>query len=177
MIATNEELETLNEELQSISEEQQSTNEELESRNEELETVNEELQSTNEELSTLNDEVRNLADEADRMGVFLESLVEAWPRAVIGCDNDGVVALWSQRAAQQFLLSAAQVIGKKLQVLVPALDVPALNDAIAKVTGETAAPAQKITVQHGGKTLAIEVHAAAQAGRATQGFFLLVAGA
>lgn len=134
--AANEELETLNEELQSTSEEQQTLNEELESRNEELETVNEELQSLNEELSTLNEEVGVRVSEADRLAAYLRTILDLAPNSVIGCDLRNRIAFWNEVAARDFRMSEAQVVGKDLFKILPALDVPAVRKMVQAQSGK-----------------------------------------
>jgi two-component system CheB/CheR fusion protein len=104
-----EQNEAANEELQAANEEVQSANEELQSVNEELETSKEELESANEELITVNDEMANRNHELTMLNNDLINFHNAVRVAMFNVDQDGTIRLFSDEAARQFDLLAADV--------------------------------------------------------------------
>jgi len=113
--AANEEILSSNEELQSINEELETAKEELESANEELVTVNQELQGRNDELSRANDDLQNLILSADI------------PFIVV--DRELHIQRSSPRAETIFNVRTDD-IGRSLDEIRPAFDVPELEDLI-----------------------------------------------
>jgi two-component system CheB/CheR fusion protein len=128
--STNEELETTLEELQSTNEELETTNEELQSSNEELETMNEELQSTNEELRSMNDQLHARTQEVNRINAFLESIIAAFPAAVVVVDRDLTVQVWRKRAEDLWGLRPEEVQGQSLLELDIGLPVAQLEESM-----------------------------------------------
>jgi two-component system, chemotaxis family, CheB/CheR fusion protein len=131
--STNEELETTNEELQSTVEELETTNEELQSTNEELETMNEELQSTNEELETVNEELRQRGADLTRSNVFLAAILGNVPLGVVVMNEDLLIELWNEGAADMWGLRQDEVRGKHFFNLDIGLPVERLRQPILAV--------------------------------------------
>jgi two-component system CheB/CheR fusion protein len=131
--STVEELETTNEELQSTNEELETTNEELQSSNEELETMNAELHSANEELGTTNDVLRVKTTEVDEVNAFLETILSAMGMAIAVLDRDGVVQVWTSRAAELWGLRSEEVSGHHFLVLDIGLPVEKLKTALKAI--------------------------------------------
>ncbi|HEY6361471.1 MAG TPA: CheR family methyltransferase [Vicinamibacterales bacterium] len=135
--STNEELETTNEELQSTVEELETTNEELQSTNEELETMNEELQSTNEEMETVNQELRQRGSDLGRTNVFLSGILKSVPFGVVVMNEDLLVELWNDVAAELWGLRHDEVRGKHFFSLDIGLPVEQLRQPILNILHST----------------------------------------
>ena len=127
-----EELETSNEEMQALNEEVQASNEELQSTNEELEASNEELQSTNEELTTVNDELQAKSAELLELNADLESIQNSVDYPLLVVDRRLILLRHNHSAAQLFRLNPAS-IGRYVQDIVPAADIPGFREDVEAV--------------------------------------------
>ncbi|MGA9882550.1 MAG: chemotaxis protein CheB [Candidatus Acidiferrales bacterium] len=124
--------EATNEELQSASEESLSRNEELQSMNEELETAKEELQSANEELATVNDELRERNSDLFRGQKDLSNLFAGIGMAILMIGDEMEIRRFTPQAQKIFGLIPADV-GRPLKNINPNIEIPNLQQLIAKV--------------------------------------------
>ena len=138
--------ETMNEELQSTNEELETSNEELQSTNEEMETVNEELQSTNEELQSVNEELREATLKADRVSIFLESILASVEAGIVVIDHDYRILLWNDQATEFWGLRPDEVRGRSLLDLNTGLPVEKLVDPLKRLRNNTEVDQQQIVL-------------------------------
>jgi two-component system CheB/CheR fusion protein len=127
-----EEHDATTEELRAANEEIQSSNEELQSTNEELETAKEELQSTNEEITTVNEELQNRNLELNQLNNDLTNLFSVINIPIIMVSNDRRIRRFTPPTAQVLSLLPSD-IGRPLSDLRPKIQVPDLDQLIAKV--------------------------------------------
>jgi two-component system CheB/CheR fusion protein len=120
------------EELHAANEEIQSSNEELQSTNEELETAKEELQSTNEEITTVNEELQNRNQELNQLNNDLVNLLAVINIPIVMLSGDLRIRRFTPPAEQVLNLLPSD-IGRPLSDLRSKIDVPDLDQLIAKV--------------------------------------------
>ena len=144
------------EELKSANEEILSSNEEMQSTNEELVTAKEELQSVNEELITVNEQLqqgnRGLSQLNDDMTNLLSS--SAVPMFVLGVDL--CIRRFTPAAAKVLGLAAADV-GRPIDHIRLAVDVPDLDVLVAKVV-ESVRPMEREVRDRGGRWYLLRVN-------------------
>ncbi len=155
LVATREYLQSIideqaatNEELQSANEEILSSNEELQSINEELETAKEELQATNEELTTVNEELQNRNAEVTQTNDDLNNLLAAMNVAIVMLGSDLRVRRFTP-AAGRILSLIPSDLGRPIGDLRPRIDVPDLEDLIAKVVDTVAVQEREVVDKDG----------------------------
>ncbi|MGQ0843183.1 MAG: CheR family methyltransferase [Sporichthyaceae bacterium] len=156
--STVEELETTNEELQSTVEELETTNAELQSTNEELETMYEEQQSTNDELRVINDELRDRTQELHDTGAFMQAILSSLSAAVVVCDAEFVVKIWSAQAEELWGLRSHEAVGGHLLGLDIGLPMDALRPMVRRLlAGEPGGELRVDAVNRRGRTIAVRV--------------------
>jgi two-component system CheB/CheR fusion protein len=127
--------EAANEEVQSANEEILSSNEELQSTNEELETAKEELQSSNEELSTVNDELRERNLETAQVNNDLTNLLASVDIAMVMVASDLTIRRFTPKA-QKLLGLIPGDVGRPIQSINPALEIPEFQQMVSQVMAE-----------------------------------------
>jgi two-component system, chemotaxis family, CheB/CheR fusion protein len=127
-----EDQDAANEELKSANEEILSTNEELQSTNEELETAKEELQSVNEELTTVNDQLQTRNAELSRLNDDVTNLITSTDLPMVAVGVDLRIRRVTPAATKLFNILSTD-IGRPIDNLKPAVDIPDLDAIIAEV--------------------------------------------
>ena len=104
----------------------------LENQAVELETQQIELEETNEELRKNIAELTNARASAERSEGRATAIVAGATDAVITADQDGVIVEFNPAAERTFGYTAAQIIGQRIDRLIPAIDTSEDHDALAR---------------------------------------------
>ncbi len=141
-------LQSLIEELHTANEESQSANEELQSTNEELQTAKEELQSSNEELTTTNDEMKSRNMELSQVNNDLLNLLSSMQLPVVMLNKDLRIRRFTPMSEKVLNLIPSD-IGRPISDLKPRINVPNLEQLLAKVIYSLQALEQEVQDQDG----------------------------
>ena len=141
-------LQSLIEDLRTVNEEAQSANEELQSTNEELQTAKEELQSSNEELTTTNAEMKSRNAELGLVNNDLLNLLSSMQVPVVMLNKDLRIRRFTPLAEQALNLIPTDV-GRPISDLKPRINVPDLEQLLAKVIYSLQAMEQEVQDQEG----------------------------
>ena len=141
-------LQALIEELRTANEEAQSANEELQSTNEELQTAKEELQSTNEELTTTNDEMKSRNNELSQVNNDLLNLLSSLQVPIVMLSKELRIRRFTPLAEKTLNLIPTDV-GRPISDLKPRINVPDLEQLLAKVVYSLTALEQEVQDREG----------------------------
>jgi two-component system CheB/CheR fusion protein len=141
-------LQSLIEELRTANEEAQSSNEELQSTNEELQTAKEELQSTNEELTTTNDEMKSRNNELSQVNNDLLNLLGSLQVPIVMLSKELRIRRFTPLAEKTLNLIPTDV-GRPISDLKPRINVPDLEQLLAKVVYSLTALEQEVQDREG----------------------------
>jgi two-component system, chemotaxis family, CheB/CheR fusion protein len=143
-----EDQDAANQELKSANEEILSTNEELQSTNEELETAKEELQSVNEELTTVNEQLQTRNVELSRLNDDVTNLITSTSLPMVAIGVDLRIRRVTPAASKLFNMLPSD-IGRPIDNLRPAVDVPDLEAMIVEVIETMKAGERQVTDRDG----------------------------
>jgi len=96
--------------------------------------------------------------DAERITSELAAVVANSNDAIVGCTLDGVIVSWNLGAERVYGYSAEEVIGRKLQVLIPAERLDELPQALSTVKlGESLANYETIRMRKDGRKISVSL--------------------
>jgi two-component system CheB/CheR fusion protein len=137
-----------NQELRAAHEEVLSSNEELQSTNEELETTKEELQSSNEELTTVNEQFQRRNRELDDLTDDLSNFISSADVPLLTVGRDLRIRR-STPAAQRAFNVLPTDVGRSIEHIKFALDIPDIGDVIETVVATMQPVDRELTDREG----------------------------